>query len=206
MTPQTRLIVLTNLHNPTGALIDDATLRRGRRNRQEAQCTRAGGRSLSGGDVRAAAAAGDSSRRHFLVTSSLTKAYGSERAALRMGIGAPELAERMWHINDLYGVNAAHPAELMSVIALDNLDRVADRAKKLLAANRPALDAFLQSIARTSSTFSRSTAPSHSLSCCAEAWMIWIACCERNTRRASFRAATSTCRSISASASEAIRR
>ena len=51
----------------------------------------------------------------------------------------------MWHINDLYGVNAAHPAELMSVIALDHLDRVTARAKALLAANRPALEAFLDS-------------------------------------------------------------
>jgi histidinol-phosphate/aromatic aminotransferase/cobyric acid decarboxylase-like protein len=57
----------------------------------------------------------------------------------------PELTQRMWHINDLYGVNAAHPAELLSVIAVDNLDRVAARAKKLLAANRPVLDAFLRS-------------------------------------------------------------
>ena len=33
----------------------------------------------------------------------------------------------------------------MSVIALDNLERVAARAKKLLEANRPALDSFLRS-------------------------------------------------------------
>jgi aspartate/methionine/tyrosine aminotransferase len=82
---------------------------------------------------------------HFLVTSSLTKAYGL--SGLRCGwvLANPELTQRMWHINDLYGVNAAHPAELMSVIALDNLERVAARAKKLLAANRPVLDSFLRS-------------------------------------------------------------
>ena len=51
----------------------------------------------------------------------------------------------MWHINDLYGVNAAFPADLLSVIALDDLDRVSARAKNLLEANRPALDAFLKS-------------------------------------------------------------
>ena len=51
----------------------------------------------------------------------------------------------MWHINDLYGVNAAYPADLMSVIAFDNLDRVAARAKRLLEANRPVLNSFLQS-------------------------------------------------------------
>ena len=51
----------------------------------------------------------------------------------------------MWHINDLYGVNAAYPAELLSVIALDNLEAVTARAKQLLDANRPPLEAFLKS-------------------------------------------------------------
>ena len=77
----------------------------------------------------------------FVVTSSLTKAFGL--SGLRCGwiLANPELTRRMWHINDLYGVNAAIPADLLSVIALDNLDRVSMRAKKLLEANRPALDA-----------------------------------------------------------------
>ena len=81
----------------------------------------------------------------FLVTSSLTKAYGL--SGLRCGwvLAAPELAQRMWHINDLYGVNAAHPAELLSVIALDNLERMTLRAKRLIDTNRRTLDAFLES-------------------------------------------------------------
>ncbi len=81
----------------------------------------------------------------FLVTSSLTKAFGL--SGLRCGwvLANPELTQRMWHINDLFGVNAAHPAELMSVIALDNLDRVINRAKALLNANRPVLQDFLNS-------------------------------------------------------------
>jgi hypothetical protein len=82
---------------------------------------------------------------HFLVTSSLTKAYGL--SGLRCGwvLAAPELAHRMYLINDLYGVYAATTADMLSVIALDHLDRVAARAQRLLAANRPLLDAFLES-------------------------------------------------------------
>ena len=101
MTPRTRLIVLTNLHNPTGALIDQATLARRRRNCEAARRARAGGRSLSGGDVRAAAASAIHLGDHFLVTSSLTKGFGL--SGLRCGwiLANPELAERMWHINDL---------------------------------------------------------------------------------------------------------
>ena len=79
------------------------------------------------------------------MTSSLTKAFGL--SGLRCGwvLASPELAERMWHINDLHGVNAAFPADLLSVIALDNLDRVVNRAKKILDANRPVMNAFLRS-------------------------------------------------------------
>ena len=65
---------------------------------------------------------------------------------MRLGAGcAPELAKRMWHINDLYGVNAAHPAELLSVIALDNLDRVGCSRQTIAGNKPPSLDAFLAS-------------------------------------------------------------
>jgi aspartate/methionine/tyrosine aminotransferase len=145
MTPQTRLIVLTNLHNPTGALIDDPALRAvgevARERRARVLVDEVYLEAMFEQRPRPAIHLGD----HFLVTSSLTKAYGL--SGLRCGwvLTAPELVERMWHINDLYGVNAAHPAERLSVIALDNLHRVAERARKVLAANRPVLDSFLQS-------------------------------------------------------------
>lgn len=145
MTAQTRLIVLTNLHNPSGVLIDDATLRAlgeiAKQHNARVLVDEVYLEAMYDQRPRSAVHLGD----HFLVTSSLTKAYGL--SGLRCGwvLAAPELAERMWHINDLYGVNAAHPAELLSVIALDHSERVGVRAKKLLAENRPALDAFLES-------------------------------------------------------------
>lgn len=145
MTPRTRLIVITNLHNPSGALVDERTLRAVgdiAKNANalvlvdevylEALFERRPPPAIHLGE-------------QFVVTSSLTKAYGL--SGLRCGwvLAAPQLAERMWHINDLYGVNAAHPAERLSVIALDNLDRVGARAKQLLASNCQSLNAFLAS-------------------------------------------------------------
>jgi aspartate/methionine/tyrosine aminotransferase len=145
ITPQTRLIVLTNMHNPSGVLVDEGTLRAvgdvAKRNNARVLVDEVYLEALYEQRPQPAVHLGD----HFLVTSSLTKAYGL--SGLRCGwvLANPELAQRMWRINDLYGVNAAFPADLLSVIALDNLDRVAARAKKLLAANQPALDDFLQS-------------------------------------------------------------
>jgi len=145
MTPQTRMIVLTNLHNPTGALIDNSTLRAvgeiARKNSALVLVDEVYLESLYEQRPQPAIHLGD----HFLVTSSLTKAYGL--SGLRCGwvLAAPELVERMYRINDLYGVYAATTADMLSVIALDHVDRFAARAKQLLDANRPVLEAFLSS-------------------------------------------------------------
>jgi len=145
ITPRTKLIVITNLHNPSGARTPEGTLR------AVGDIAKHHDALVLVDEVYLEAMFDQRPRpalhlgQHFLVTSSLTKAYGL--SGLRCGwvLAAPDLAQRMWHINDLYGVNAAHPAELLSVIALDNLDRVAARAKRLLDTNRRTLDAFLAS-------------------------------------------------------------
>ena len=66
---------------------------------------------------------------NFVITSSLTKAYGL--SGLRCGwiLAAPQLAERMWKLNDLFGVMPAHSAELLSVIALEHLPEIAARSQ-----------------------------------------------------------------------------
>ena len=143
--PRTRALVLCNLHNPTGALIDETTLRAlgdiAKHHNALVLVDEVYLEAMYEQRPRSAFHLGE----QFLVTSSLTKAYGL--SGLRCGwvLAAPELALRMWHINDLYGVNAAHPAERLSMIALDHLDRVTARAKGILKANRPVLEAFLRS-------------------------------------------------------------
>jgi aspartate/methionine/tyrosine aminotransferase len=145
MTPRSRLIVLTSLHNPSSALLDETTLREvgdiARRHDAYVLVDEVYLESLYESRPPAAVHLGD----QFLVTSSLTKAFGL--SGLRCGwvLANPELAQRMWHIKDLHGVNAAHPAELLSVIALDNLRQVEERAQNLLRTNRPVLNAFLRS-------------------------------------------------------------
>jgi len=143
ITPRTRLVMITNLHNPSSAFTDEATLR------DVGEIAKSAGarvlvdefylEALYSTAWRTAFHLGD----HFIVTSSLTKAYGL--SGLRCGwvLAAPELARAMWCINDLYGVNAAHPAELLSVIALDHLNEIAARYAKLLEVNRPIVNRFL---------------------------------------------------------------
>jgi len=140
---KTRLIVLTNLHNPSGVLLEEEALR------EIGEVARSVGALVMVDEVylellfdrplRPAFHLGS----HFIVTSSLTKAYGL--SGLRCGwiLAEPELAKRMWRQNDLFGNIPAHITELLSVVALDHLEAIRARAKDLLARNWNLLDAFL---------------------------------------------------------------
>jgi aspartate/methionine/tyrosine aminotransferase len=145
LTPRTRLIVLTNLHNPSSALINDATLK------EIGEAARGAGARVLVDEAYLEAAYKISPRtsfhlgEEFVVTNSLTKFYGL--SGLRCGwiLAAPDLATKMWRLNDLFASTPVHAAERLSVIALKNIDIPAARARRLLEANRPLLVSFLES-------------------------------------------------------------
>jgi aspartate/methionine/tyrosine aminotransferase len=136
VTSRTKLIVITNLHNPTSTYTDDETLR------SVGEIARDAGAHVLVDEVyldsafdlapRTAFHLGD----EFVVTSSLTKVYGL--SGLRCGwiVAKPDLTSKIWRLNDLFGVIPAHAAERLSVIALGALDQVKSRSKTLLDANR----------------------------------------------------------------------
>lgn len=140
LTPATRLIVLTNLHNPSGSRADEAAL---------ARIGALGPRILVDEVYRDCAEPAFRSAAHlgeaFVVTSSLTKVYGL--SGLRCGwiLAEPKLAERLWRLNELFGVAQAHAAERLSCIALANLDIVASGTRALLERNRALANAFFAS-------------------------------------------------------------
>src|SRR5215218_2269447 len=139
----TRLIVLTNLHNPSGVLIDDATLKR------IGEIARRVGARVLVDEVYIETLFEESPRtsfhlgNEFVVTSSLTKAFGL--SGLRCGwiFAEPELATRMWLLNDLFASTAVHAGERLSVIAMQQLGEIGGRAKQLLDRNRRLLNDFL---------------------------------------------------------------
>lgn len=145
MTPRTRLVVVTNLHNPSGARTTDSRLR------LIGEIAQSRGAQVLVDEVYLDACfdphAGSAFHlgHNFIVTSSLTKAFGL--SGLRCGwvLAPPPLAERMWRMNDLFGVIPAHVAELLSVFALDNLKEIEAYARTRLQTNRPILQQFLGS-------------------------------------------------------------
>ena len=80
---------------------------------------------------------------NFVVTSSLTKAYGLSGIRCGWILAQPDVVRRMWQVVDFTYGGPVHPAELLAVIALDNLDRVRDRARVLLETNRALVNEFL---------------------------------------------------------------
>src|SRR5580704_13056105 len=140
--PRTRLIVLTNLHNPSSALAQNETLK------QVGEIARRVGARVLVDEVYLDALFEDAPAtafqlgEEFITTNSLTKVYGL--SGLRCGwiLAEPSLAKKMWYLNDLFGVIPAHAAERLSCIALDNLDRIATDARRLLETNRHRLNAF----------------------------------------------------------------
>ena len=150
ITSKTRLIVLSNLNNPTGALISADALRAtgeiALRNDAHVLVDEVYLEMIFDGNAPFCFPIGEQFETNpFVVTSSLTKAYGL--SGLRCGwiLASPDLAHRIWHLNDLFAATAAHPAECMSVMALDNLEKFRGRARTLLERNRALLDEFLDS-------------------------------------------------------------
>jgi aspartate/methionine/tyrosine aminotransferase len=145
ITPRTRLIILTNLHNPSSTLVDKDTLL------QIGALARGAGARVLVDEVYLEAmfeAAPRSSvllAPEFIATSSLTKGYGL--SGLRCGwiLAEPDLAQRMRLLNDVFGAVGPQPSERLSVVALKKLPKFIARAKGILEPNRAVLNDFLNS-------------------------------------------------------------
>ncbi|MGI9105383.1 MAG: pyridoxal phosphate-dependent aminotransferase [Pyrinomonadaceae bacterium] len=142
ITPRTKLIVVTNLHNPSNAFAAAETLQQ-----IGALAQRAGARVLVDEVYLDAAFARQPQSafhlgEHFICTGSLTKTYGL--SGLRCGwiLAAPELAERMWRLNDLFGVLQPHAAERLSCLAFARLPEIAAHSRLLLERNRALANDF----------------------------------------------------------------
>ncbi len=143
VSPETRLIVLTNLHNPSSVLIDNTEIK------QIGEIARGVGARVLVNEIYRETLFEDPPRtsfhlgNEFVVTSSLTKAFGL--SGLRCGwiFAEPELAKRMWLLNDLFAATPVHAGERLSVLAMRQLGEIGARAKELLDRNRKLLNEFL---------------------------------------------------------------
>src|SRR6476620_7929475 len=148
VTPKTRLIVITNLHNPTSILTPESVLR------EIGDIARSIGTLVLVDEVYLDAVYENTPRTsfhlgpEFVVTSSLTKIYGV--SGLRCGwiLAQPDLAWKMRRLNDLYSATPVHPGELLVVGAFQHLDLLRQRARRIVEADRKLLRDFLKGESR----------------------------------------------------------
>jgi aspartate/methionine/tyrosine aminotransferase len=144
MTAQTRLVIITSPHNPTGTLADVEALRAVGRIAEEA-----GAHVLvdevyldaSGSDASVAASLGDA----FITTGSLTKSYGL--SGLRSGwvLSSEAIAARLRRARDVIDGTGPIVTERLSVLAFEQLDRLIARTRALLDVNTALVRDFLHS-------------------------------------------------------------
>jgi len=145
LSPQTRLIVITNFHNPSGVLTDAETMKEigklAARRQLRVLVDEVYLEMLFAETPQTAFHLGE----QFIVTGSLTKAFGL--SGLRCGwiLAEPELAKQMWLLNDLFAATPVHAGERLSVAALSQLPAIAARARSRLDKHRAMLNQFLDS-------------------------------------------------------------
>jgi aspartate/methionine/tyrosine aminotransferase len=143
LTPRTRLIVITNLHNPSSALTPEPVVH------DVVELAREANARVLVDEVYLDAVYENTPRTAFhlgpevVVTSSLTKIYGL--SGLRCGwiLAEPALARAMDQLNNLFAAGGAYPGEVLSLAAFENLDLIRDRARRIVEADRAALNRFL---------------------------------------------------------------
>src|SRR5436190_7586530 len=143
VTPKTRLIVITNLHNPTSVLTPDSVLR------EIGDIARSVGALVLVDEVYLDAVYEGTPRTsfhigpEFVVTSSLTKIYGI--SGLRCGwvLARPDLARKMRRLNDLYSATPVYPGLLLAVAVFKHLNRLREKARRVVEADRKLLRDFL---------------------------------------------------------------
>ncbi len=143
-----RLVVVTNLHNPSGTLVPaDAIAALGR------LCERHDAHALvdevyldgvfdPARRERTRTAFGLSER--FIVTSSLTKVYGLGGLRAGWAVGPEPLIRRAWEAFDHVYVENAYPADVLALRALDGIERLRERARARHAENLPVLRTFVE--------------------------------------------------------------
>ena len=147
LTPSTRLIVISNAHNPSGAMANRDALE------QVGVMAEAIGARVLVDEVYAEAQHDEAALPTpaatisdvFVSTNSLTKAYGL--AGLRCGwiIGSPAVSARVREIRDVVDGSGPHVAERLSLTAFENIDRLRSRARKILADNLSLVRSMAQS-------------------------------------------------------------
>ncbi len=141
---RTRLIVLSDLHNPSGARLDPGLLEKIIGICEERGITLLVDEVylefLYPEGVRTSAAKSD----RVITTRSLTKAYGLDRFRLGWIIAPDELAGRIRRLRDLYAITTTFPSERLALEVVRNAKTFLEETNGLLEENRRIVEQFIE--------------------------------------------------------------
>jgi aspartate/methionine/tyrosine aminotransferase len=143
VTDRTRLVVLSNPHNPTGVLASagslEALARLAERRGFHVLVDEVYRDTVLEGRPSPAALLSPS----FVSTSGLGKAYGLGSLRCGWAIASPDVAAALRRARDVVDVWAPMPSDRIATVAFAHLDRLADRARGIIQANLGPVTRFL---------------------------------------------------------------
>jgi len=146
--PGTKLVVVTNPHNPTGHVLS-AELRQVILDR-----SREVGAWLLADEVYQGAERGGKTTQSFwgsgyekvIVVNGLSKAYGLPGLRIGWIVSQPAFSQELWARHDYTTIGPSGASDHLAAIALDPLvrEKIIERTRRILNANYPVMDAWLK--------------------------------------------------------------
>jgi hypothetical protein len=144
LTPTTRLVIVSNPHNPSGVLAGDeqmaALVRLAERTGVPVLVDEVYLDTVRGCTISPAATLSPL----LISTNSLTKAYGLSTLRCGWALAAPEIARRIRRARDIVDVSGPIPAERLAHVAMRHIGALQERAHRLIEANRLLFAPFLE--------------------------------------------------------------
>ena len=152
ITPATKLVVVTNPHNPTGHILSPAM-----RQLIVARAARAGAWLLADEVYQGAERDGPmtpsfwGSYERTIVVNGLSKAYGLPGLRIGWIVGPPGFAAEAWARHDYTTIGPAGASDHLASLALEPgvRERLLERTRRILKANYPVLEAWLRGFGDT---------------------------------------------------------
>jgi len=145
LTPATRVVMLTNLHNPSGVYTDGETFL------AIGELAESAGAKVLVDEVYLEGAAGVDATPAalrsdvFITVSSLTKSFGLAGLRLGWALGDPQTIEGIRRVRDVVDGTGAVPSERLGVVAFQHIDRLLARAHAILEPHWHMLSDFVES-------------------------------------------------------------
>jgi hypothetical protein len=150
--PGTKLVVVTNPHNPTGHVLSD-----GARKVIVDRCAEVGAWLLADEVYQGAERDGKTTPSFWgsydkaIVVNGLSKAYGLPGLRIGWIVAPPALTQEVWARHDYTTIGPSGASDHLAAVALDPRvrDKLIERTRRILHANYPVMEAWLKTFGDT---------------------------------------------------------